>query len=257
MPTPFMHLQIAERVLVNDALYEEQRRQLKKNLPAFYLGNIAPDYQTIFNVAREKTHFYQLPPAMNDRAYPEFLNSFPLLKNPHELSVGHAVFIAAYCAHLFLDLQWYHGVLVPYFVSPETWDDNHQRFVVHNTLLTYLDKEAVTSLPANAAETLASAEPNRWLPFAADNKLTRWRDILVDQLRPGATLKTIEIYAQRLYLTPEEFASNLEKREWMETYLFKRVPIEAVKELLASSVLSSVQIINQYLGKGQVPDVPL
>ena len=250
-----MHLQIAERVLVNDALFEDQRRQLQECLSAFYLGNVAQDYQTICNVPREETHFYRLPPGINDRAYPDFLNSFPSLRDPRKLSFDHAVFIAAYCAHLLLDLQWYHEVLVPYFVSPETWDDNHQRFVVHNTLLTYLDKEAVASLPDTAAETLASANPNDWLPFATDEELAQWRDILVEQLQPGASLRTIDIYARRLFLTPEEFAANLEKPEWMETYLFKRVPIEAVKELLASSVSSSVQIINQYLGEGKVPDV--
>ena len=243
MPTPFMHLQIAERILSHVALSDRTRRMIQTHYSAFYLGSVAPDYQTICNVPRETTHFYNLPPGEGDRAYPTMFSSFPELAQQLRLSPEQAVFIAAYCAHLMLDLRWYHEVLIPYFVEPLEWESHHQRFVVHNTLLTYLDKQAVSALPESAASVLSLANPKGWLPFALDKELIEWRDLLVAQLRPGAPLRTVEIYAKRLLLTPEEFASNLEEPAWMDAYLFRRVPIEDVQDMLTSAVTESVYII--------------
>jgi len=242
-----MHLQIAERILAQDLLEDGIRQLVRSFLPAFYLGNVAPDYQTICNVPREKTHFYRLPPDPKNRGYPQMLATYPELSQPSTLRDEQAVFISAYCAHLMLDLRWYDEVLIPFFVEPVEWESNHQRFVVHNTLLTYLDKQAVTVLPKKAAKTLAAAAPMDWLPFAEDRELARWRDLLVDQLQPGARLRTIEIYAERLLLTPEEFAANLEKSTWMDEYLFKRVPIQEVQKTLTSAVHESVELISNYL----------
>lgn len=247
MPTPFMHLEIAERILGEDSLSQKVRREIKSHYPAYYLGHVAPDYQTICNVPREKTHFYKLPPAKDNRAYPKMLALYPELAIPAHLKPEHATFIAAYCAHLMLDLVWFHKILIPYFVEPTDWESNHQRFVVHNTLLTYLDKQAVETLPDNAAEILAAAKPAGWLPFALDKELTSWRDLLVDQLKPNSRLRTVEIYAERLFLTPEEFAANLEKSEWMDEYLFQRVPIQEVRQIIAAAVLESVELISDYL----------
>ena len=243
MPTPFMHLQIAERILANAALSDQNRRMIQTYCPAFYLGSVAPDYQTICNVPRQATHFYDLPPSDSDRAYPRMFSSYPELAEQLRLSPEQAVFIAAYCAHLMLDLRWYHEVLIPYFIEPLEWESHHQRFVVHNTLLTYLDKQAVSSLPDSAASVLSSAHPKAWLPFALDEELKEWRDLLVAQLKPGAPLRTVEIYAKRLFLTPKEFASNLEEPAWMDAYLFTRVPIEDVQDILTSAVTESVDII--------------
>jgi len=137
--------------------------------------------------------------------------------------------------------------LTPYFVEPLEWESHHQRFVVHNTLLTYLDKQAVAALPESAASILSSANPKGWLPFAPDKELIEWRDLLVAQLRPGAPLRTVEIYAKRLFLSPEEFASNLEEPAWMDAYLFSRVPIEDVQAMLTSAVTESVDIMTAQL----------
>lgn len=246
MPTPFMHLQVAERIKSDSRLLPTLRLLIEKNFSAFYLGSIAPDVQSVTKQPRSSTHFYDLPPRPEDRAYPDFLATYPQLSKPEQLPPEQAVFVSAYCAHLMLDLRWYHEVLIPYFIEPVQWDDNHQRFVVHNTLLTYLDKIAVKSLPNGAGRILAAAEPDEWLPFVTDEDLTRWRDILVDQLQPGVPLRTIEIYAGRLYMSPEEFAKNLEEPAWMEEHLIRRVPVDSVIEMISSAVKESADLINQY-----------
>jgi hypothetical protein len=247
MPTPFMHLQMAERILASSKLGPEERVLILSENPAFYLGNVAPDFQTINDIPREETHFYKLPPAPNSKAYDLMMRQYPQLADIVAMSPAQAVFVAAYCVHLMLDLRWYNEVLIPYFLVNEGWSDHRQRFIVHNTLLTYLDMLAVESLPDSAAGTLIAAQPDHWLPFADDGDLIGWRDMLVAQLRPGAILRTIEIYAGRLSMSPEEFAANLEDPSWMEGHVFSKAPLEKVKGMLFSAVDDSVDIITNYL----------
>ena len=248
MPTPFMHLEVAERIRAHEALDRRIARKIAAELPAFYLGNVAADYQTIADTPREVTHFYKLPPQRSTVAHERLLECYPQLADSSGLSDDHAVFIAAYRAHLLLDLCWYWEVLVPFFVEAQDWPADHrQRFLVHNTLLTYLDKAAFESLPAGTAETLDAAEPHDWLPFAGDGDLIRWRDVLVRQLQPGAEIETIAIYARRMKMTPEEFAANLEDAQWMQEYVFRKVPLQEVQSVISAGVDSSVTLISGFL----------
>lgn len=241
-----MHLQVAERIKIHTRLHPTVRPLVERHFSAFYLGSVAPDVQSITKQPRSSTHFYDLPPEPEDKGYPRLMATYPQISRPDRLPPDQAVFVSAYCAHLILDLRWFHQVLIPYFINPEEWNDNHQRFVVHNTLLTYLDKIAVESLPDGAGQVLAAAEPDGWLPFVKDEDLARWRNALVDQLRPGAPLRTIEIYASRLYMSPEEFANNLEEPSWMEDHLISRVPVDSVIEMMSFWVTESVNLINNY-----------
>lgn len=242
-----MHLQIAERIKSHAGLSRFARVLLLDHYPAFYLGNVAPDFQSVCDIPREDTHFYDLPPAPDSLAYPTMFAQYPELADAGSMPSDQVVFIAAYCAHLLMDLRWFRDVLMPFFVETQEWDSHHQRFLVHNTLLTYLDKLAVESLPGTAANTLAAAVPDSWLPFADDRDLMSWRDLLVRQLEPGALLETITIYAERLDMSPSEFAANLEEPDWMEDHLFRKVPVDEVQQMLTSALDDSVDFINQYL----------
>lgn len=242
-----MHLQTAERIIASDKLQPQIKAKLLSSYSAFYLGNVAPDYQTICDIPREDTHFYKLPPALENKGYDRMLSRHPDLADPAALPPNKANFIAGYSIHLMLDLRWYHEVLVPYFLITEGWENHRQRFIIHNTLLTYLDKLAVESLPSNAAEILSAAVPDYNLPFAPNNMLTIWRDMLDDQLEPGSMLRTIEIYAERLKMSPQEFAANLNDPAWMNEHLFAKVPVGQVQAMLAGAVDQSIDIITKYL----------
>jgi hypothetical protein len=243
-----MHLQVAERIRVHDRLHPRIKDLLDEAMPAFYLGNVAADFQTIADVPREATHFYKLPPARDTVAHERMLQDNPQLADPAALSLDHAVFIAAYRAHLLLDQLWYWDVLIPYFMEATDWDADHrQRFLVHNTLLTFLDKQAFEGLPPGAGETLGAAVPRRWLPFAGDGDLIRWRDLLVDQMRPGATIQTITIYAERMRLSPTAFAANLADMRWMQQQVFSKAPLDEIQAVMTRGVELSVDLIGDYL----------
>lgn len=248
MPTPFMHLEMAERMAAHEGLPGGVACRIDAHWPAFYLGNVAADFQTICDVPREEAHFYKLPPARGVAAHEVMLERYPQLARPEEMAPAQAVFIAGYRAHLLLDLRWYWDVLIPFFIEAEGWPADHRRrFLVHNTLLTYLDGEARATLPADAGETLAAADPHGWLPFASDGDLIRWRDLLVRQLRPGAQRETVAIYAERMNMRPEAFSAHLADPEWMEKQVFRKVPLEAVEAVLEEGLEASVGLVADYL----------
>ena len=61
MPTPFTHLLAAPALLDQVGLSSAVRSRLAAEWPAFLLGNIAPDVQTLSGQTREATHFFPVP----------------------------------------------------------------------------------------------------------------------------------------------------------------------------------------------------
>lgn len=242
-----MHLQVAEQIQQDNGLSEELRVQIANHMPAFYLGHVAPDVQTISGAPRAETHFYDLPPKAGHLAHSEMMARYPELSQASALTVEHAIFIAAYSAHLMLDLRWYREVLIPFFVEPTDWGDLRQRFLAHNILLTHLDQLAVDSLPESARETLDASNPVHWLPFVNDVDLHLWRDKLVAQLQPGGSLLTIGIYAARLSMSADEFAAHLRQPAWMEEQVFGKVPVDFIESMMSSAVAESVELVSDYI----------
>ncbi|GJM42416.1 MAG: hypothetical protein DHS20C20_26980 [Ardenticatenaceae bacterium] len=249
MPTPFMHLRVAEQILEMTAANGNCRLQtaLAAEWPAFYLGSVAPDVNAISAIPRESTHFYDVPPAKADMAYPTMLARYPQLADITVISPGQAICVAAYSAHLMLDLIWLREVVYPFFYLAKDLGDRRQRRLTHFILLTYLDTIALNALPETTVTTLAAAQSCQWLPFVDDAVLAAWQEMLVAQLQPGASVKTIEIYAGRLGMSPAEFADNLQNPAWMQAQVFDKIPVDKVQQILQTAVPQSIDLIGNYL----------
>ena len=222
----------------------------KSGWSSFYFGSVAPDFQTLSGQAREVTHFYKLPPEPGNKAYPRLFKKYPKLARGDQLPINYAAFVAAYAAHLVLDLIWFREVLIPYFHEATDLGDIQQRRLLHLILLTYLDKLAFESLPNDAADTLSEANPDHWLPFAADSDLRSWQSFVAKQLQPGAISETVHIYAHRLQMTADTFAAKLEDEQWMCEHLFLKIPVLEVQQIVNSAVPRSLDVITSYL-KGE------
>lgn len=245
-----MHLHIAEQIYETASANGHGRLQtsLAAEWPAFYLGSVAPDVNAISTLPRASTHFYDIPPDPDDTAYGTMLAQYPQLADLRMLSPGQAICVAAYSAHLMLDLIWLREVVYPFFYLAEDLGDRQQRRLTHFILLTYLDTIALEGLPETAVSTLAAAQPKQWLPFIKDDILTAWQEMLVAQLQPGAPVKTIEIYAGRLGITPEQFTANLQDASWVQAQVFDKIPVDQVQMILQTAVPQSIDLINDYLG---------
>ncbi len=245
-----MHLHIAEQIYERVSANGNGRLQasLAAEWPAFYLGSVAPDVNAISDLPRANTHFYHVPPDPDETAYGAMLAQYPQLDDLATMPLEQAICVAGYSAHLMLDLIWLREVVYPFFYLAQDLGDRQQRRLTHFILLTYLDTIALDGLPETAVSTLAAAAPNHWLPFITDDILTAWQEMLVAQLKPGAPVKTIEIYAGRLRITPEQFAANLQDTDWMQAQVFDKIPVDKVQQILQTAVPKSIDLINDYLG---------
>ncbi|MEM7114250.1 MAG: zinc dependent phospholipase C family protein [Chloroflexota bacterium] len=250
MPTPFMHLAIAEQVqerLRPDGQNGRLATLLSQNWSPFYLGSVVPDLSAISDVAREATHFYKIPIPPDVHAVPEMLAANPELADVASLTPEHAVFIAGYSAHLLLDVIWLREIVYPFFVIHDSWSDQQSRRVAHFILLTYFDQHDRRALPKTADRILAAAQSNNWLPFAPDDAINRWQAMLVEQLHPGAPSETINIYAERVGMTPTHFAASLNDPDWMADQVFGKIPVDQVRAVLQTAVPRTIDLINDYL----------
>jgi hypothetical protein len=253
MPTPFMHLQLVERLRQRLSLsvageLATLSRLLAVEWGAFYLGSVAPDFQAICHVPREATHFYPIPPAPGDEgAFGRLLAQYPQFTAVDKLPPAQAVFMAGYGAHLLYDLLWDGAILTPLF-RLGAWDEVRERFMGYNSLLTYLDKKSWEGLPPTAVDTLHQwVMPEGMLPFATAVQMWNWQTLLVEQLQPGASLRTIEIYAGRMGVSESQFAAQLADEAWMGQKVFQHLPPDLVAVTMDTAVDKSITLLQTYL----------
>ena len=103
MPTPVMHLALAEEILGGDLLSPATRCLLARQRGPFLLGHTVPDVQTISGQGREETHFYTIPRSTDRPAYEALFAAYPVLAHAKSLPPAQAAFVAGYAAHLLLD----------------------------------------------------------------------------------------------------------------------------------------------------------
>lgn len=250
MPTPIQHLVIADEILAHPAFPFGTRAHLNTERGAFLFGTIAPDVQSVSEQTREATHFFAMPPT-NDQPAPQImLAAYPTLAHADQLAPLQAAFIAGYLSHLALDELWIADVFGPYFGLRAEWGAFHERLLAHNILRTWLDQRDQSHLNGNLSATLAQVEPHSWLPFVTDDHLRAWRDEIVAELQPGATIRTVEVFAERLHVPPAELRRVLESPDQMQQRVFSHVPLGRVDQFYADAQTVGAHWIVRYLGGG-------
>jgi hypothetical protein len=245
MPTPFTHLAAAGELLAHSALDPGAQAALDAELPAFLLGNIAPDVQTVSGQPREATHFFPVPLNGAPLAARRLLDRYPTLAAPASLPSAQSAFLAGYLAHLVFDQLWVAQIFEPVFGPAQAWADFRERLYLHNALRAHLDSQDLALLGPEMPKRLQSAEPSAWLPFEADNHLRTWRDLVADQLGPGAG-RTVEVFAERMRADPAAFARLLASPGELEERVLSRLPPEAVLNYRASALQAAAGLITAY-----------
>jgi len=248
MPTPIQHLVIADDVLADSALPSAVRAHLATERGAFLFGTIAPDVQSVSQQPREATHFFTLPPTYARPAPRVMLTTHPTLTVADKLGRAQAAFIAGYLSHLALDELWITNVFGPHFGPKAEWGTFRERLLIHNVLRTWLDQRDQSRLSGNVSAVLAQVEPRHWLPFVTGDHLRTWRDEIVAELQPGATIRTVEVFAERLHVPPVELRRLLESPGEMQQQVFSRLSPGCVDQFYADAQTASVHWIMEYLG---------
>ncbi len=248
VPTPFYHLGLAEEVITRPDLPEWVRRFLEAQRGAFLLGNTAPDVQVISGQLRKETHFFDFPLLSWPRPpWEQCLLEHPSLAYTRDLPAAQAAFISGYLCHLQADWFWAKEIFVPIFGLDSTWGTFTQRLYFHNVLRAYLDRQILPMLTNGTIRALGQASPAGWLPFVDDVYLQRWRDLLVAQLHPGAVIRTVDVFAARQGIPPEEFYRLLDSAEEMEQKIFSHVSLERLEHYRRRLVEENLSLIQSYL----------
>lgn len=225
MPTPFYHLSLAEAIAQQPSLPPKLRQKIIDHWPAFLLGNTAPDVQTITHQDRRQTHFFDIPifkgePAPWERMFRRYPVLTPWLRLPEE----QAIFLLGYFCHLLADVVWVQQIFFPIFGPFAGWQTMKHRLYLHNVLRSYLDYELLPSLPGDLGQILAEAIPSGWLPFVEDRDLEQWRDFVSSQLLPGASVHTVEVFAARQGISPDEYYRLIQSEERLNQEIFQHLP---------------------------------
>ncbi len=252
MPTPFTHLAAAGELLLHPELAPDAHTALSAELPAFLLGNIAPDVQTVSGQPREATHFFPVPLNGAPAAARVLLDRHPGLAQPAQLGSAQAAFVAGYLAHLVFDQLWIAQIFEPVFGPTQGWAEFRERLYLHNVLRAHLDGQDLHRLLPGDAAQLKAAEPSGWLPFEADPHLRTWRDRVADQLGPGPG-RTVEVFAERMRVDPAAFAQLLGSPDELQSRVLSRLPAEALAHYRASALQAAASVINIYLRGRPLP----
>jgi hypothetical protein len=230
MPTPFTHLEAAQRLLQDPLVPDDIRRQLGAESGAFLLGNIAADARTESGLKREDTHFYTYDRDIKVHPWRVMLHLHPSLTSVHD-AAGRA-FLAGYVAHISMDEWWTLHMLAPYFGGRE-WAPRPQRFLMLHIVLIYMDERDLGRLQHWQFETLCGAEPDEWLPFMSDTILESWRDFIAEQIRPGSDSQTLAVFGSRIGKTPAELRAILDSPAVMEADLWQHITPALLAEVEA------------------------
>jgi len=228
MPTPIQHLVIAEQLLRDTTLPSSLRDWLLDQRAAFLFGNTAPDVQVVSGQPREATHFFEIPFRSTPQPQRALFDAYPGLA-ARSISADHAAFVAGYICHLWLDIIWVRDIYLPAFGPDARWDTMRDRLLFHNILRAWCDQNDQRQLAEDTGLALATAQPHKWLPFTADYYLRQWRDLLADQFQPGATIRTVEVFAERNKVPPNYFRHVLSTPEEMDAHIFSHAAREKIE----------------------------
>jgi hypothetical protein len=247
MPTPVQHLVIAQRLLDDSTLPGSIRQRLIAQRGAFLFGNTAPDVQTVSGQLREATHFFVIPWTRVPKPHKAMFELYPYLGFPRRRPAAQAAFIAGYICHLWLDVLWVRDIYLNGFGPHAAWGANlRERHLYHNILRTWCDLNDQQQLNGSIGPALAAAHPIEWLPFTADRYLTEWRNILAGQFQPGASIRTVEVFAARGGVPPEKFHQVLDSPAEMEQYIFAHAAREKIEKFYRAGYEQMAELIVEY-----------
>ncbi|HBX69018.1 MAG TPA: hypothetical protein DEH25_06465 [Chloroflexi bacterium] len=248
MPTPFYHLRVAEVLFEHPDLKVAACERISQCFPAFLLGNIAPDVQVISGQSREATHFYRLPMRENCApAWEQMLSDQPALK-PAGLRDGEqGVFISGYLCHLQADWFWVEQIFEPYFGPHAGWKNFRERLYLHNVLRAYLDFEILENLNGQVRSGLGQVDPKDWLPFVDLKHLKAWQAFLTEQLKPGAAIQTVEVFAARQGIAAEAYYRLLNTENELQQQIFDFFPEQNLHDFWENLITNNIALLNDLL----------
>lgn len=244
MPTPFSHLQFAQRSLRDRTIPKTHLDLLSIQRGAYLLGSVAADARVGSGAPREATHFYVYGQEIREPPWRVMMQRHDELWTPH--SDAHRAFVAGYVAHLAMDEYWSLHMVKPNFVERE-WVSRSHRFVMLHAILIYMDERDYAVLDDWQADSLNQAEPDRWAAFLPDSDLRSWRDLIYSQICKGGISQTYAIFAPRVRMTEAQLRAVMDTDEKLHDGLWQYVPRASLEEVEQGMYRYAISQLVDYL----------
>lgn len=241
-------MQVAARLLADEAVPLAQRRFLAGETGAFLLGNVAADARVSSGLRREHTHFYSYDAPITEHPWRVLFRTHPGLTTTTD--PAHRAFLAGYVAHLTMDEVWALEMARPHFHDRD-WVSPAHRFLFLHIILSYMDARDYRLLPAGQRDALLGARPSAWLPFMSDTDLANWRDYIGGQLPPGGTSQTLDIFAQRVNLTAQHLRDILTSETRMHEGLWQYIGRDVLARVEANMYRAARHELGIYLTESE------
>lgn len=228
MPTPFTHLEIAQRLLDDAAISAPVQAELMRERGAYLLGSVAADARVGSGMPREHTHFYHYSRPITEHPWRVMVDQHPRLLAPR--TPAERAFVAGYVAHLSVDEIWSLRMVGPQFAARE-WANRPFRFYMLHMILIYMDERDYARLCDWQPDALAAARPDDWLPFIGDNDLSAWQHLIYEQIKPDGSSRTFEIFGERIGKEPDEMRDFLHDEAAMQSGLWDHVTPETLAQV--------------------------
>jgi hypothetical protein len=238
-----MHMAVAHRLRDDTSVSSAVRERIAAHWGAFLLGNIAADARVSSGLQRRDTHFFDYQPVLKPSPHTVMLATHPELRFSAVSNAARQVFIAGYCAHLAMDEVWCTDMLYPLF---DDWGSPRLRFEMLHMLLGALDERDYLALPRSDFEPLYNTQPENWLPFMTDADLIGWRNVVAEQIAPGASSRTFEIFSGRIQRSVADLAAFIHDEEEMQRNLWANVSRQAIRQVEASMYAHARHVLVDY-----------
>jgi hypothetical protein len=240
---------LAETMLQDTRLSRDYRKIVCDHRPAFLFGNTAPDVQTISGQERAATHFFTIPVRDSTNPQERMFELYCCLEQSDQLAADHVAFIAGYITHLLIDQLWIKQVFQPCFSVTKNHQEMQRHLFLHNVLRVYLDRSERKQLPEDIADVISQTQPRSWLPFVDDHHLCQWRDFLAGQLCTKGTPLTVDVFAARMNIRPDEFKIALGSRKLLEGEIFSRISKNNLSKFRSRALKQSINALSGYLSR--------
>ncbi len=222
---------------------------------AFYFGASAPDVRVITRRDRIHTHFFDLDRFEPQDSVVSMFEAYPELAEARALDSETRAFMAGYITHLILDEVYIETMFRPFFGAESPMKDDLFGNVLDRALQYEMNRREMED--EHAAEQLISAlglcTTSNGCTFIEDEFLERWRDVVLDFARAGASWdrfpRMMNIHLKRAGFSEEEIDQFTADGPALAKQALDYVGEERVREFIARADARATQRVREYLGE--------
>ena len=110
-----------------------------------------------------------------------------------------------------------------------------------------MDLQGFESINGNIRLHLEQVGFDHWLPFVSDHHLQVWRDLLTGQLKPGAEIQTVEVFASRQGIPPGTYYDLLNSDDALDREIFVHLPRHYLDTYRRNLLSKNIVLLETYL----------